>query len=157
MKSFDGLPASRVMPFWEEKTLDQMNRTEWESLCDGCARCCMIKLEDEEEGTVHHTSLVCHLLDIDTCRCTSYSRRHELVPDCIEFTADLAAQLAWLPNTCAYRRLAEGLPLLPWHPLISGNSESVHNAGISVRDRVIPVQMVHEDEQFDHIVDWIEV
>jgi uncharacterized cysteine cluster protein YcgN (CxxCxxCC family) len=145
------------VPFWEEKTLEQMNSTEWESLCDGCARCCMIKLEDEDEGTVYHTSLVCHLLDIDACRCTNYSRRHELVKDCIEFTADLAAQLAWLPKTCAYRRLAEGLPLLPWHPLVSGDPESVHQAGISVRDRVIPVQMIHEDEQFDHIVDWIEI
>jgi len=117
----------------------------------------MIKLEDEDDGTVHYTGLVCQLLDIDACRCTRYSERHERVKDCIEFSADIVAQLAWLPKTCAYRRLAEGLPLLPWHPLISGDPESVHRAGISVRDRVIPVLMVHEDEQMDHIVDWVEV
>jgi len=142
--------------FWEEKSLDEMSPTEWESLCDGCARCCMIKLENEDDGKVYHTSLVCHLLDIEACRCTRYSERHDIVRDCIEFTADLAGQLNWLPTTCAYRRLAEGLPLLDWHPLISGRRDSVHEAGISVRDRVIPVQMVHEDEQTEHIVDWIE-
>jgi uncharacterized cysteine cluster protein YcgN (CxxCxxCC family) len=116
----------------------------------------MIKLEDEEDGTVYHTSLVCHLLDVDACRCTRYEQRHELVRDCIEFGADLAGQLKWLPKSCAYRRLAEGQTLLDWHPLVSGDRESVHEAGISVRDRVIPVQLVHEDEFEDHIVDWIE-
>jgi uncharacterized cysteine cluster protein YcgN (CxxCxxCC family) len=144
------------MAFWEEKRLHELSAQEWESLCDGCARCCMIKLEDEDDGTVHHTSLVCHLLDTDSCRCTRYPERHELVHDCIQFSADLASQLSWLPLSCAYRRVAEGLPLLPWHPLISGNPESVHEAGISVRNRVIPVQMIHEDEQQEHIVDWIE-
>ncbi|HEY5644463.1 MAG TPA: YcgN family cysteine cluster protein [Pseudomonadales bacterium] len=142
--------------FWEEKSLAEMTASEWESLCDGCARCCMVKLENEEDGTVHYTSLVCHLLDTQTCRCTRYPRRHELVPDCIEFTPETAASLAWLPASCAYRRLAEGLPLLWWHPLVSGRRDSVHEAGISVRDRVIPVQMIHEDELQEHIVDWIE-
>jgi uncharacterized cysteine cluster protein YcgN (CxxCxxCC family) len=144
------------MAFWEEKTLAQMSPTEWESLCDGCARCCMIKLEDEADGTVYHTSMVCHLLDIGSCRCTRYDERHELVRDCLEFNSDLAGQLRWLPTTCAYRRLAEGLPLLHWHPLVSGDPESVHRAGVSVRDRVIPVQLVHEDEHENHIIDWIE-
>lgn len=142
--------------FWEEKTLAELSETEWESLCDGCARCCMIKLEDEDDGTVHYTGLVCHLLDTEQCRCTRYPQRHELVPDCIEFGTDLALSLSWLPKTCAYRRVAEGLPLLPWHPLISGSRESVHEAGISVRDRVIPVQLVHEDELEAHIIDWVE-
>lgn len=144
------------MAFWEEKTLAQMSTEEWEQICDGCARCCMIKLEDEDDGSVHHTSLVCHLLDIEACRCTRYAERHQLVRDCIEFTADLAGELDWLPSTCGYRRLAEGLPLLPWHPLLSGDPDSVHQAGISVRDRVIPVQLVHEDEHADHVIDWIE-
>lgn len=142
--------------FWETKGLDEMTDAEWESLCDGCARCCLIKLEDEEDGTVHHTSLVCHLLDIETCRCTHYAERHDIVRDCIEFTADLAGQLKWLPTTCAYRRLAEGLPLPSWHPLVTGDPTSVHEAGISVRDKVIPVHLVHEDEHLHHVVHWIE-
>ena len=144
------------MEFWEEKTLAEMSQSEWESLCDGCARCCMIKIEDEEDGAVYHTGLVCHLLDVEACRCTRYPERHDIVRDCIEFTVDLAGQLKWLPKSCAYRRLAEGRSLADWHPLVSGDPESVHSAGISVRDRVIPVQHVHEDELPDHIVDWVE-
>jgi len=144
------------MAFWEEKSLSQMTQTEWESLCDGCARCCMIKLEDEESGDIHHTGLVCGLLDTQTCRCTRYALRHELVKDCIELDGDLAATLRWLPKSCAYRCLAEGRELASWHHLISGSSESVHEAGISIRGRVIPVQLVHEDEYEEHIVDWIE-
>lgn len=144
------------MSFWQEKTLSELSDSEWESLCDGCARCCMIKLEDEDDGTVYHTGLVCHLLDIDACRCTRYPQRHELVPDCIEFGPELVTSLSWLPTTCAYRRVAEGLPLESWHPLISGSRDSVHQAGISVRGRVIPVQMVHEDDLEDHIVEWVE-
>ena len=144
------------MAFWQEKSLAELDTREWESLCDGCGRCCMIKLEDEQDGSVHYTSLVCDLLDIERCRCTRYPERHVLVPDCIELTADLAAQLRWLPTSCAYRRLAEGKDLLPWHPLVSGDRNSVHRAGISVRDRVMPLHWVHEDEQQDHIVDWVE-
>lgn len=144
------------MAFWQEKSLVELDADEWESLCDGCGRCCMIKLEDEEDGSVHYTSLVCDLLDIERCRCTRYPERHVLVPDCIELTPDLAATLRWLPVTCAYRRLAEGKDLLPWHPLISGDPNSVHLADISVRDRVVPVRWVHEQEHEDHLVDWIE-
>ena len=142
--------------FWEEKSLAELSEAEWESLCDGCARCCMIKLEDEDTGEVHHTALVCELLDLDTCRCTRYPQRHELVADCISLDADLAGKLRWLPTSCAYRRLAEGKGLLPWHPLLSGRSDSVHEAGISVRDRVIPVTLVHEDEYLEHVIDWID-
>lgn len=143
------------MSFWREKTLMEMTQAEWESLCDGCARCCMIKLEDEDTGEVHYTSLVCDLLDLDRCRCTRYPARHELVPDCIAFSADLAETLAWLPETCAYRVLAEGRDLPAWHPLISGSRDSVHEAGISVRGRVIPARLVHEDELEDHIISWV--
>lgn len=143
------------MSFWKDKTLEQMTDAEWESLCDGCARCCLVKLEDADTGEVHYTSLVCDLLDVERCRCTQYPRRHELVPDCIEFTPDLAATLGWLPDTCAYRLLAEGLDLPAWHPLVSGRPESVHEAGISVRGRVIPVRMVPEDEHEDHVIHWV--
>jgi hypothetical protein len=142
--------------FWKEKTLDEMTDAEWESLCDGCARCCLVKLEDDDTGEVHYTSLVCDLLDTDRCRCTRYPERHQLVPDCIHFTPELAATLSWLPDTCAYRLLAEGLDLPAWHPLVSGRRESVHEAGISVRGRVIPVRMVEEDAQQDYVIDWVE-
>jgi uncharacterized cysteine cluster protein YcgN (CxxCxxCC family) len=142
--------------FWKEKTLDEMTDAEWESLCDGCARCCLVKLEDDDTGEVHYTSLVCDLLDTDRCRCTRYPERHQLVPDCIHFTPELAATLSWLPDTCAYRLLAEGLDLPAWHPLVSGRRESVHEAGMSVRGRVIPVRMVDEDEQQDYVIDWVE-
>jgi len=142
--------------FWEEKTLAEMDDEEWELLCDGCARCCMIKLENEDDGSVHYTSLVCNLLDTDHCRCTRYPERHKLVKDCIELAPDVVGSLRWLPASCAYRRIEEGKPLLPWHPLISGSSQSVHEAGISVKGQVIPVRLVDEDEHQEHIVDWIE-
>lgn len=144
------------MSFWREKSLIEMTEAEWEALCDGCARCCMIKLEDEDTGAVHYTSLVCDLLDVEQCRCTRYPARHDLVPDCIEFSADLAATLAWLPSSCAYRRLAEGRGLAAWHPLVSGRCESVHEAGISVRGRVIPARLVDEDDYEDHVITWVE-
>ena len=144
------------MSFWREKSLAEMTAAGWESLCDGCARCCMIKLEDEDTGEVHYTSLVCDLLDIDRCRCTRYPARHELVPDCIEFSADLAETLSWLPASCAYRRLAEGLDLPDWHPLVSGDPDSVHDAGISVRGRVARAGGVDEDALQNHIVTWVK-
>ena len=142
--------------FWQEKSLAQMNEAEWESLCDGCARCCMIKLQDEETDEVHYTALVCDLLDIEACRCTRYPQRHELVPDCVELTAQTAAAFRWLPVTCAYRTLAEGRPLPTWHPLVSGDSDSVHRAGISVRGKVVPQAAVHVDEQDTMVVSWVE-
>jgi len=144
------------MSFWKHKTLEQMTDAEWESLCDGCARCCLIKLEDADTGEVHYTSLACDLLDLDRCRCTSYPQRHQLVPDCIEFTPELAATLQWLPNTCAYRLIAEGLDLPAWHPLVSGRRESVDEAAISIRGRAIPVRLVPEEDHQDHLITWVE-
>ncbi len=144
------------MTFWREKTLDEMTPAEWESLCDGCARCCLIKLEDEDTGEVFYTDLVCDLLDCSACRCSHYAERHVRVPDCIPFTPELAATLQWLPDTCAYRMLAEGLDLPEWHPLVSGRPESVHEAGISVRGRVIPVRQINADEHEDHVIDWVQ-
>ena len=143
-------------PFWERKTLSELSAEEWESLCDGCARCCLIKLEDEDSGGVHYTGLVCDLLDLGTCRCTRYADRHSVVKDCIDFSADLVASLTWLPRSCAYRRVAEGRGLADWHPLVSGSADSVHQAGVSVLGRVIPSGSVHEDELEEHLIRWVE-
>lgn len=124
-------------PFWRRKTLAEMTTAEWESLCDGCAKCCLAKLEDIDTGELHWTNVACRLLDLGTCRCSRYAERARLVSDCVQVTADNIEDLFWMPSTCAYRLLAEGKDLPHWHPLVSGDPDSVHRAGISVRGRVI--------------------
>jgi hypothetical protein len=143
--------------FWETKTLAEMSDQEWESLCDGCARCCMVKLEDEDTGEIHFTSVVCHLLDDDTCQCSRYPQRHELVDDCIQIDAQNIATVRWLPGSCAYRRLSEGRGLADWHPLISGSPASVVEAGMSVRGNVVSEAAVHPSELESHIIRWVTV
>ncbi|MEA3062102.1 MAG: uncharacterized protein QOJ94_1883 [Sphingomonadales bacterium] len=120
------------MNFWE-KPLAQLNREEWEKLCDGCGKCCLHKLEDSDTGEIHATEVACKLLDTHSARCTNYRGRRAFVPDCIRLTANNVGRMTWLPKTCAYRLRSEGKPLFDWHPLISGDPESVHRAGVSVR------------------------
>ncbi len=141
-------------PFWQVKTLEEMSRTEWESLCYGCARCCLVKLEYDDTGEVDHTEIACRLLDCHSCRCTDYAHRRQKVADCLQLTPRRARRLRWLPSTCAYRLVAEGKDLYWWHPLVSGDPETVHEAGISVRGRVIREEEAGEPE--DHVIDWID-
>ena len=123
--------------FWKRKLLAEMTAKEWDSLCDGCGLCCMHKVEDEESGELFYTNLACKLLDTDTCRCTDYANRAKRVADCLVLTPDSTEAFEWLPATCAYRLLAHGDELPEWHPLLTGDSESVHEAGRSVRGEVV--------------------
>ncbi len=139
--------------FWERVTLDEMTSDEWEALCDGCGRCCAIKLEDDDTGHVHYTNVGCRLLDIETCRCGNYALRRQLVPGCVRLSPENIAEAAgWMPESCAYRRLHEGRDLADWHPLISGSPDSVHEAGISVRGRLVPEYEVAEEDLEDHVI-----
>jgi uncharacterized cysteine cluster protein YcgN (CxxCxxCC family) len=142
-------------PFWQTKSLDEMSPQEWESLCDGCGRCCLVKLQDADTDIIATTSVACDLLDCEACRCGDYANRAERVPDCVPLTPHEVRTLPWLPPTCAYRLLAEGKELRWWHHLVCGDPEMVHTAGISVRGRVsafekdVPIEQIE-----DHIADW---
>ncbi|MGI9415822.1 MAG: YcgN family cysteine cluster protein [Hyphomicrobiales bacterium] len=141
-------------PFWVTKPLSDMTPQEWESLCDGCARCCLVKLQDIDTDELHYTDVACALLDLKVCHCTDYARRSERVSDCVRLTPETVAETDWLPETCAYRLLSEGKSLFWWHPLVSGTTVSVHEAGISVRGRVVSEQEVEEDELEGRCVTW---
>jgi uncharacterized cysteine cluster protein YcgN (CxxCxxCC family) len=141
--------------FWRTKSLQEMTPDEFEALCDGCGKCCLHKLEDEDTGDVYYTKVACQYLGEDDCRCKEYSRRQELVEACAVLTPDAVKDVFWLPETCAYRLIAEKIPLFDWHPLVSGDPESVHQAGISVRGRVIAESQVNPDDLEDYIIRWV--
>lgn len=141
------------VPFWKAKTLEQMTREEWEQLCDGCARCCMVKLEDEDTNEIHLTRLACSMLEVKTCRCSNYPERFKLMADCIDVTVEKVRELQWLPATCGYRRVNEGRDLAWWHPLVSGSPETVHQAGISVKSFAMSEKRVKDANYWRYIID----
>ena len=142
------------VPFWRRKKLTEMSQEEWESLCDGCGKCCLNKLEWIDTGEVEYTDVACRLLDLETCRCQNYVDRTKHVPDCLVLSPIAVDTLSWLPSTCAYRLVAEGHDLHWWHPLVSGSTETVHLAGISVRNKAISEDDPHDLDA--RIVTWPE-
>jgi uncharacterized protein len=143
-------------PFWKSKTLSEMSEAEWESLCDGCGKCCLIGLEDADTGEIYLTDVACDLLDSGVCRCKDYANRKKLVPDCVKLTPETVGELNWLPNTCAYRLVYEKQDLRWWHPLISGDPESVHAANMSVRGKTRPQGKLKPRHLIKRITKWPE-
>jgi hypothetical protein len=148
--------VTKPRPYWNTKTLEEMTTGEWESLCDGCGRCCLHKLEDIDTGLYFYTNVACRLLDSETCRCKDYSNRKSLVKDCLVLSPAGRENYSWLPTTCAYRRLANGMALEWWHPLVSGDPDTVHHARISVRSRTVCEKTVRKEQLEDHIISWID-
>ena len=142
--------------WWHELPLSALDEQQWELLCDGCAKCCLHKLQDEETDEVFYTQVRCRYLDEDTCRCSDYPRRSIMVPNCIRLEQNTVGSLDWLPSTCAYRLRARGEPLPAWHHLVSGRTDSVHEAGVSIRGRSISEEFVHPDGYDEYIISWVE-
>ncbi|CUJ85637.1 YcgN family cysteine cluster protein [Shimia thalassica] len=155
MTTSDPIPRKGLANrFWERKPLSKMTPKEWEALCDGCGKCCLNKLEDAETGQVELTCVACRLLDDSTCHCTQYDIRHQFVPECIVMSpSNIDDHAYWMPQTCAYRLLWEGKPLFNWHPLISGDPNSVHQAGVSIQHRTVSEFEVDEDDWEDYIIE----
>jgi uncharacterized cysteine cluster protein YcgN (CxxCxxCC family) len=155
MATRSGPAAGQKEMFWKTKTLEEMTDAEWESLCDGCGRCCLEKLEDEDTGRIYYTHVACRLFDAERCACSDYANRSQKVADCVRLTPDNVRTLNWLPPSCAYRLVAEGRDLYWWHPLVSGDPNTVHEAGVSVRGRVVGSETeIAVDELEHHIVRW---
>jgi uncharacterized protein len=144
----------KAEPFWRTKTLRQMSSEEWESLCDGCGKCCLVKLIDDLTDELHFTTVACRLLDCTSCRCGDYDNRKAIVPDCVVLSPRVVEDLPWMPSTCAYRLVHEGKDLHWWHPLVTGRSETVHEAGISVQGRAVSERDVPDESLPDYIDDW---
>ena len=142
--------------WWNQLSLQELDPRQWEALCDGCAKCCLHKLEDEDTGEVFYTRIRCRYLVEESCQCSDYPRRSVMVPHCIRLEQDSVADLDWLPSTCAYRLRAQGQALPEWHYLVSGSRETVHEAGVSIRGRAVSDEYVHPDGYDEHIVTWIE-
>ncbi len=149
------IPRDGLRPrYWETTPLKKMTQTEWEALCDGCGKCCLNKIEDEETGEVALTRVACRLFDDTTCLCSNYETRKQYVPECITLTArTLDRHMYWLPETCAYKLLHQGKPLYDWHPLISGDPETVHQAGVSMRGATVSEVLVDDDDWEDHLIE----
>jgi uncharacterized cysteine cluster protein YcgN (CxxCxxCC family) len=142
-------------PFWRTKRLDEMNAAEWESLCDGCGRCCLLKLQDEESDRIAYTDVACRLFDQKACACADYQNRSEKVPDCVRLTPKIVEEIGWLPPTCAYRLVEQGDDLPWWHPLVSGTRDTVVAAGVSVRDRIFGSETeIPVEDLEDRMVSW---
>ncbi|WP_317055820.1 YcgN family cysteine cluster protein [Roseovarius rhodophyticola] len=151
----DPIDRSGLRPrYWETTPLNRMTRAEWEALCDGCGKCCLNKLEDEDSGDVALTRVACRLFDDATCRCGQYDIRHQFVPECITLSVkNIERNLYWLPETCAYKLLWNGKPLYDWHPLISGTPQSVHDAGVSMQNQTVAEFDVDEDNWEDYLIE----
>lgn len=149
--TFETRNRTTVEPFWR-KPLEQMTGPEWESLCDGCGRCCLVKLEDEDTREVLFTDVSCALLSTSTCGCSDYPNRQSKIPDCVKLTPAVVREIGWLPPTCGYRLVAEGRDLMWWHPLVSGTAETVVEAGVSVRGKVAASE---DDVPIDHLPGYI--
>jgi uncharacterized protein len=147
------MTAYHIAPFWERKGLTELNHQEWEALCDGCGQCCLFKIEDDDTGEIFQTCIACRLLDVETCRCRHYRNRHRLVPQCLKISATGFDKFHLLPESCGYRRINEGRPLPDWHPLLTGDPESVHRADASVRGKVIPEENVPPTQFEDFVID----
>ncbi len=144
------------MRFWEEKTLEQMTKKEWESLCDGCGKCCLLKFEDEDDGSISFTNIICAQFSTIQCGCSVYSRRQQVVSDCIKLSPENIASVSALPQSCAYRRLANKKKLPKWHPLLTGSREAMVRGGHAVDGRVVNEQHIHPDEVEEHIIRWVK-
>lgn len=150
------MTAEESPAWWNTKSLEELSASEWESLCDGCAKCCLHKLQDEDTGEVFYTKVRCKHLVEEHCRCSDYAQRSVLVPNCIQLHVEKIPAYDWLPSTCAYRLRAGNEPLPLWHPLVSGDPQSVHDAGISIRGRSVSDEFIHPDGYEEHIIHWVE-
>jgi len=146
---------TKAQPFWQSKTLEDMTQEEWESLCDGCAKCCLIKLEDEDTGEIASTRLHCALLDAETCQCSDYANRKQKVPDCVILTPRSISELRWMPASCAYRLVHEGRPLPDWHHLVCGDRNRVHLCGASIQGRTLSEETLFDPDDIEQIAEWI--
>lgn len=141
-------------PFWKTTPLHKMDRDQWESLCDGCGKCCLLKLEDEDTGDIAYTRIHCKLFNSNTCQCSDYANRKSIVEDCVKLTPAGLEEINWMPESCAYRRIRDGKNLPDWHHLVCGDRERIHAEGQSIKGRTVSEETVFDEDQIDWIIDW---